>query len=74
MVRERCQNLFEEEKEKKRRYHRERKRNVSGEQKQKLVEYRRNYYIIHNKELLDNFADFFKDHELIKLFISGISP
>ena len=35
--------------EKKRRYHRECNKNFSEEQKQKIVDYRRNYYIRHNK-------------------------
>ena len=43
------QNFTEKEKEKKCQYHRELNKNLSKEQKQKLVEYRRNYYITHNK-------------------------
>ena len=34
---------------KKQRYHPERSKNLSGEQKHKLVEYRRNHYLRHNK-------------------------
>ena len=30
-------------------YHRERNKNISEEQKYKLVEYRRSYYITHNE-------------------------
>ena len=44
----RYQYFTEEEKEKKRQYYCKR-RNLSKEQKPKLVEYRRNYYITHNK-------------------------
>ena len=34
---------------KKQRYHPERNKNLSGEQKHKLVEYRRNHYLRYNK-------------------------
>ena len=34
-------------------------KNLSKEQKEKLVEYRRNYYIMHNKELLSCLIRFF---------------
>ena len=43
------QNLFEQEKEKKSWYHHERNKNLSEEQKQKLVEYMKNYYLAHKK-------------------------
>ena len=46
MMNERYQNLSEDEsgeKEKKR------NKNLSEEQRQKVVEYRRNYYLTHNK-------------------------
>ena len=46
-VRDRYQNLTEEEKEKKRQYHCERNKNLSEEQMQKLVEYMRNYCLAH---------------------------
>ena len=39
----------EDEKEKKRQYYWERTKNLSKEQKQKLAEYRRHYYITHDK-------------------------
>ena len=42
-------NLSEEEKEKKRQYHRECNKNLSEEQKQEKVEYMRNYNLAHNK-------------------------
>ena len=48
-VRKRYQNPSEEEKEKKCQYHCERNKNLSWEQKQKLVEYMRNYYLAHKK-------------------------
>ena len=38
-------NFTEEEKEEKHQYYCERNKNLSKKQKQKLVEYRRNYYI-----------------------------
>ena len=44
---ERYQNLTEEEK--KLQYHCERNKNLTGNQKKKVVEYRINYYIRHNK-------------------------
>ena len=48
--RERYQNFADEEKEKKKhQYHCERNKNLSREQKQKLVGYRRQYYKTHNK-------------------------
>ena len=43
------QNFTEKEKGKKRQYHRKRNTSLSEKQKKKLVEYRRNYYITHNK-------------------------
>ena len=33
-------------------------KNLSEQQKQKLVEYRRNYYLTHSKQLLRDFLDF----------------
>ena len=48
-VRERYQNYTEEEKEKKPHYYCERSKTLSEEQKQKLVEYRRNYCLTHYK-------------------------
>ena len=42
-------NFSEEEKENKRQYYREHNKNVSKEQKERLIEYRRNYQITHNK-------------------------
>ena len=44
---ERCQNFTEEEK--KRQYYRESNENLFDDQKQKLIEYRRNYYLAHKK-------------------------
>ena len=44
---ERYQNLTEEEK--KLQYHCERNKNLTENQKKKVVEYRINYYIRHNK-------------------------
>ena len=44
---ERCQNFTEEEKE--RQYYRESNENLFDDQKQKLIEYRRNYYLAHKK-------------------------
>ena len=41
--------LLKKKKEKKRQCYCERNKNLSEEQKQKLVEYRRNYYITHDK-------------------------
>ena len=41
---ERCQNLSEEEKEKKQQYNCERYKNLSEEEKQNLVEYRNKYH------------------------------
>ena len=49
------QNFTEEEKEK-----RCNKNHLSEEQKQKLDEYRRNYYLTHKKYLLRDFVDFLK--------------
>ena len=46
---ERYQNLSEEEKEKKRQYHRESNKNPSEKEKEKKVEYMRNYYLAHEK-------------------------
>ena len=46
---ERYQSFTEEEKEKKRQYYCKRNKNLSKKQKRKLIEYRRNYYIRHNK-------------------------
>ena len=48
-VRERYQNLSEEEKETKCQYHRDRNKNLSEEEKQKEDEYMRNYYLAHQK-------------------------
>ena len=48
-ARERFQNSTTEDKEKKLPYHCKRNTDLSEEQKQKLVEYRRNYYITHNE-------------------------
>ena len=45
---ERYQNFTEEEKEKRHQYY----------QKQKLPEYRRNYYLAHKKQLLGHFIHF----------------
>ena len=53
-ARERYQNFTEEEKEKKR------NKNLSEEQKNKLAEYRRNYYLTHREQLLRDFVDFLK--------------
>ena len=44
---ERCQNFTEEEK--KRQYYRESNENLFDDHKQKLIEYRRNYYLAHKK-------------------------
>ena len=33
-------------------------KNLSEQQKQKLVEYRKNYYLTHSKQLLRDFLDF----------------
>ena len=41
-------------------YYGERNKNLSKEQKQKLVEYIRNYYITHKKWLLGHFIDILK--------------
>ena len=46
-ARERYQNFTEEEKGKKRQYYRECNKNLSEEQKQKIVEPGRNYHIMH---------------------------
>ena len=46
-TRENCQNFTEEEK--KRQYYRESNENFSDNQKQKLIEYRTNYYLAHKK-------------------------
>ena len=46
---ERYQNLSEEEKERKRQYHRDQTKNLSEEEKQKKTEYMRNYYLAHKK-------------------------
>ena len=48
-ARDRCNNLSEEEKEKKHQYHRDRTKNLSEEEKEKKVEYMRNYYLAHKK-------------------------
>ena len=48
-AREICQNFTEEEKQKKRQYYGERNKNLSEPQKQKLIEYRRNYYLAYKK-------------------------
>ena len=48
-VQGRYQNFTEEDKEKKCQYYCDSSKILSREQKQKLVEYRRNYYISHNK-------------------------
>ena len=45
----RLQNLSEKEKDKKRQYCCEGSNNLSEDKKQRLVEYRRNYYIALNK-------------------------
>ena len=44
---ERYQNLSEEEKETKRRYHRDRNKKISEEEKENKVEYMKNYYLAH---------------------------
>ena len=44
-VRERYQNLSEEEKEKKRQYYWERNKDLSEEEKENKVEYMKNYYL-----------------------------
>ena len=49
VARERYQNLSEEKIDKRRHYYRKPNKNLSKQQKQKLVVYRRNYYIMHNK-------------------------
>ena len=54
-ARERCQNLSEEEKDKKCQYHREREKNLSEEEKEKKVEYMINSYLAHKKELFNQF-------------------
>ena len=46
---ERYQHLFEEEKEKKCQYYGESNKNLSEEQKKKLVKYMRSYYLAHEK-------------------------
>ena len=46
---ENYQNFTEEEKEKKSQYHCECNKNLSEEQKQKLVEHMRNHYLPHKK-------------------------
>ena len=43
-ARERCQDLSEEEKNKKRQYGRERYKNLPKDEKQRLVEYRKKHY------------------------------
>ena len=43
-------------KEKKRQYHREQYRNLSKDQKQRLVEYRSYYFITYNKKLTTEFT------------------
>ena len=48
-IRDRYQNLSAEEKVKKRQYHHEHSKNLFEEQKQKQVEYMRNYYLAHRK-------------------------
>ena len=49
LVCKRYQNLSEEEKERKRQYHRDQTKNLSEEEKQKKTEYMRNYYLAHKK-------------------------
>ena len=56
---ERCQNYFEEEKDKRKKKFRERYQNLSEEQKQKLFEYMRNYYLAQEKQIFSCFVDFF---------------
>ena len=51
-ARERYQNLSEEEKKKKHRYHRERNKNISKEKKEEKVGYGKNCYLAHKKCLL----------------------
>ena len=46
---ERCENYFEEEKDERKKKFRERYQNLSEEQKQKLFEYMRNYYLAQEK-------------------------
>ena len=52
--------------QKKNQHHRECNKNLSEEQKQKVVEYRKNYHIMHNKELLGQVVDFSKIIGLLK--------
>ena len=51
--------LLKKKKKKKREFYRERVANLSKRQKQKLVEYRINYHIVHNKKLLSLLIRFF---------------
>lgn len=46
--------------------------NFSEEQKQKELEYRRNYYLTHNKKTIERLPRFFKDPGTIEFFISWI--
>ena len=49
MAQHRYKNLSEEEKQKKRQYHRDQNKNLSEEEKKKKVEYMRNLYLAHKK-------------------------
>ena len=53
-ARERYQNFTEEKKQKRR------NKDLDKEQKQKLVGYKINHYLTHNKQLLRDFIDFLK--------------
>ena len=58
-------------KKKRNQYHRESYKNLSEEQQNELVKYRRNYYITHNKLLLSHFVDFLKIWGQSNLLLHG---
>ena len=58
-VSKRYQILSEEEKESKCQYHCEYNKNLSEEQKQKQVEYMRNYHLTHKNKLFNRLLRFF---------------
>ena len=58
MAQHRYKNLSEEEKQKKRQYHRDQNKNLSEEEKQKKVEYMRNLYLAHKKIFLGSIKYF----------------
>ena len=51
--------ISKEEKDKRQKKARERYQNLSGEEKQKLLEFMRNYYLAHKKYIFSCFVGFF---------------